>query len=120
MVVQPGLTSRKLGEISRRWWHFRRRRPLTRHVRDFAAMMRDLRGDQLPAWMERILADDLPALHSLANGLRRDIDAVTAGLSTPRSSGQVEGQVTRTKLLKRRGYGRANLDLLRKRVLRTP
>ncbi|MFE7837062.1 transposase [Streptomyces sp. NPDC057474] len=93
---------------------------VTHHVRDFATMMRDLRGDQLPAWMERVLADDLPALHSLINGLSRDIDAVTAGLSTPWSSGQVEGQATRTKLLKRQGYGRANLDLLRKRVLLTP
>ncbi len=93
---------------------------VTHHVRDFAAMMRDLRGDQLPAWMERALTDDLPALHSLIIGLSRDIDAVTAGLSTPWSSGQVEGQVTRTKLLKRQGYGRANLDFLRKRVLLTP
>ncbi|MGX4688808.1 ISL3 family transposase [Streptomyces sp. JNUCC 63] len=93
---------------------------VTHHVRDFAAMMRDLRGDQLPAWMERVLADDLPALHSLINGLSRDINAVMAGLSTPWSSGQVEGQVTRTKLLKRQGYGRANLDFLRKRILLTP
>ncbi|MEV5776731.1 transposase [Streptomyces antimycoticus] len=93
---------------------------VTHHVRDFAAMMLDLRGDQLPAWMERVLADDLPSLHSLINGLSRDIDAVTAGLSTPWSSGQVEGQVTRTKLLKRQGFGRANLDFLRKRVLLTP
>jgi transposase len=92
----------------------------THHVRDFATMMRELQGDQLPAWMERVLADDLPALHSLINGLSRDIDAVTAGLSTPWSSGQVEGQVTRAKLLKRQGFGRANLDFLRKRVLLTP
>ncbi|MFI2207415.1 hypothetical protein ACH47Z_43515 [Streptomyces sp. NPDC020192] len=89
---------------------------VTHHVRDFASMMRDLRGDQLPAWMERVLADDLPALHSPITGLSRDIDAVTAGLSTPWSS----GQVTRTKLLKRQGFGRANLDFLRKRVLLAP
>ncbi len=92
----------------------------TYHVRDFATMMRELQGDQLPAWMERVLADDLPALHSLINGLSRDIDAVTAGLSTPWSSGQVEGQVTRTKSLKRQGFGGASLDFLRKRVLLTP
>ncbi|MGP4048824.1 ISL3 family transposase [Streptomyces sp. 2A115] len=88
-----------------------------RHVRDFADMMRDLRGEELPAWMDRVLADDLPALHSLVNGMRRDLDAVTAGLSTPWSSGQVEGHVTRAKLLKRMGFGRANLDLLRRRIL---
>lgn len=52
-----------------------------RHVHDFAEMLHHLRGDQLPGWMERVLADDLPALHSLVSGLRRDLDAVTAGLS---------------------------------------
>ncbi|MER0443272.1 ISL3 family transposase [Streptomyces sp. Edi4] len=91
-----------------------------RHVRDFATMMRDLRSDQLPDWMARVLADDLPALHSLVNGLLRDLDAVTAALSTTWSSGQVEGHVTRVKLLKRMGFGRANLDLLRSRVLHSP
>ncbi|MCH0559381.1 hypothetical protein [Streptomyces sp. MUM 16J] len=34
-----------------------------RHVGDFADMMRDLRGEELPAWMDRVLVDDLPALH---------------------------------------------------------
>jgi transposase len=33
------------------------------------------------------------------------------------SSGPVEGQVTKIKLVKRQMYGRAKLDLLRKRVL---
>ena len=89
----------------------------TRHVRDFAAMLHDRRGDMLPDWMDRVLADDLPALHSLVTGLRRDQDAVAAGLSSSWSSGQVEGHVTRIKLLKRKGYGRANLDLLRRRIL---
>ncbi|MFD7260126.1 transposase [Streptomyces sp. NPDC059874] len=91
-----------------------------RHVHDFAEMFHDLRGDQLPDWIERVLADDLPALHSLVSGLRRDFDAVTAGLSTPWSSGQVEGHVTRVKLIKRMAYGGANLDLLRLRVLLGP
>ncbi|MFI9781851.1 ISL3 family transposase [Streptomyces sp. NPDC051956] len=77
----------------------------------------DLRGDQLPAWMDRVTQDELPALHSLVNGLHRDLDAITAALSSPWSSGQVEGHVTRVKLLKRMGFGRANLDLLRRRVL---
>ncbi|MFC9848642.1 hypothetical protein ACFWFF_34745 [Streptomyces sp. NPDC060223] len=35
------------------------------------------------------------------------------------SSGQVEGHVTRVKLLKRMGFGRANLELLRRRVILT-
>ncbi|MET7980242.1 hypothetical protein ABZW44_46225 [Streptomyces mirabilis] len=71
-------------------------------------MMHDLRGNDLPAWMDRVLTDDLPALHSLVSGMKRDLDAVTVGLSTSWSSGQVEGHVTRAKLLKRMGYGRAS------------
>jgi transposase len=46
-----------------------------------------------------------------------DLDAVTAGLSLPFSSGPVEGNVNRIKMLKRQMYGRAIVDLLRKRVL---
>jgi transposase len=47
----------------------------------------------------------------------RDHDAVLNGLTLAWNSGAVEGPVTRIKLLKRMGYGRANLDLLRSRVL---
>ncbi|MGV4926600.1 ISL3 family transposase [Streptomyces sp. BHT-5-2] len=90
---------------------------VTQHVRDFATMMRDKTGSELPAWMERVEHDDLPALHSLVNGLRRDQDAVIAGLSSSWSSGQVEGQNTQVKRIKRDGYGRANFDLLRIRIL---
>jgi transposase len=50
-------------------------------------------------------------------GLRRDHVAVTAGRTLPHRSGAVEGQVSRIKALKRARYGRANLDLLRQRIL---
>jgi transposase len=43
--------------------------------------------------------------------------AVRAGLTEMWSNGQVEGQITRLKLIKRAMYGRASLDLLRRRVL---
>ena len=59
----------------------------------------------------------LPPLRSLAIGMRRDQDAITNGLTLPHSSGAVEGAVTRAKAIKRAMYGRANLDLLRKRIL---
>lgn len=42
---------------------------------------------------------------------------VRAALEAKWSNGQTEGQVNRLKLLKRQMYGRANLDLLRRRVL---
>jgi transposase len=42
---------------------------------------------------------------------------VQAGLTVRQNNGQTEGQVNRLKLHKRQGYGRANVDLLRKRML---
>jgi hypothetical protein len=54
---------------------------------------------------------------AVLTGLRRDQDAVTAGLTLPWSSGIVEGHVNRLKMLKRQMFGRAKPDLLRKRVL---
>ncbi|MFG2349558.1 transposase [Streptomyces phaeochromogenes] len=87
-----------------------------RHVRTFGAMMHDLRGDRLPRWTEAVRQDDLPALRQYAEGLLHDRDAVVAGLTSTWSSGQVEGHNTRAKLIKRMGYGRANFDLLRRRI----
>ncbi|MFE7839172.1 ISL3 family transposase [Streptomyces sp. NPDC057474] len=87
------------------------------HVHTFAEMMNARTGHQLPGWIEKVQADDLPEMHSFVNGVRSDQLAVTAGLTLPFSSGAVEGQVNRIKMLKRQMFGRANLDLLRKRVL---
>ena len=50
-------------------------------------------------------------------GLQRDGDAVVAGLSQEWSTGPVEGQINRLKMLKRQMYGRAGMSLLRAWVL---
>jgi hypothetical protein len=52
-----------------------------------------------------------------SNGLQREQSAVQAALELPYNNGQVEGQITQLKLLKRQSYGRAKLDLLRQRML---
>ncbi|MGW1008237.1 transposase [Streptomyces sp. NPDC002520] len=87
------------------------------HVRSFAEMMRDRTGHHLPKWLTEAHATDLPELQSFVVGIRSDLEAVTAGLTLPFSSGAVEGQVNRIKMLKRQMFGRAGVDLLRKRVL---
>ncbi|HEY5114483.1 MAG TPA: hypothetical protein VIJ00_03055 [Nakamurella sp.] len=58
-----------------------------------------------------------PALRSFTTGLRRDPDAVVAGLTMGYNSGVVEGTVNRIKQLKAAMYGRAKRDLLRKLIL---
>ncbi|WP_455711435.1 ISL3 family transposase [Streptomyces hirsutus] len=90
---------------------------LTGHVRSFAQMLTERRGERLPQWLDAVRQDDLPSLHTLAAGIDRDRDAVIAGLTLPWSSGVVEGHVNRIKMLKRQMFGRAGFALLRKRVL---
>ncbi|MFD8032786.1 ISL3 family transposase [Streptomyces sp. NPDC059717] len=90
---------------------------LTLHVRKFAAMMTGRHGDRLDGWITGAEQDTLAPLASFARNLRRDLDAVRNGLSLPYSSGAVEGNSNRLKMLKRQMFGRAGLDLLRKRVL---
>jgi transposase len=83
-------------------------------------MIRDLRGDRLDEWADRVLADDLAPLRSFVNGLCGDHAAVIAGLTLPWSNGPTEGTVTRIKSAKRAMFGRANPDLLRRRILHRP
>ena len=56
-------------------------------------------------------------LNAFARGIMRDHGAVLAAFVEPWSTGPVEGQINRLKLLKRTMYGRAKFDLLRCRVL---
>jgi transposase len=86
-------------------------------VRAFAEMMNDKRGAELNNWLAQAEATQMPSLRSLARGLRQDFAAVKAGLTLEWSSGKVEGNVNRIKMIKRTGYGRAEFDLLRRRIL---
>jgi transposase len=49
--------------------------------------------------------------------LKKDLSAVAAAVETSWSTGQVEGQINRLKMIKRQMYGRAGFALLRARVL---
>ena len=91
---------------------------LAGHVTEFAKILTGRHGDRLDAWIAAVEADDQPDLHSFVRGIKRDYDAVLNGLTMPWSSGVVEGNVNRTKMIKRQMYGRAAFPLLRKRVLR--
>jgi transposase len=94
---------------------------LAGHIRSFAEMMTRRQGLlALEDWLTRVEADDQPQLHSFANGIRRDQQAVTAGLALTYSSAAMEGNVNKIKMIKRQMYGRAGFPLLRKRVILHP
>jgi transposase len=89
-------------------------------ARRFATIVRNREGgDAFDVWLKEVKGCGVPRLVSFAAGLRRDEAAVIAGLTLPWSSGVVEGQNTRIKLIKRMMYGRGSFALLRKRVLLT-
>ena len=83
----------------------------------FRQMMRARDASTLDLWLTDGLASGIPELVHFASGLQREQPAVQAALELPYSNGQVEGQITKLKLLKRQSYGRAKLDLLRQRML---
>src|SRR5579859_5353217 len=71
----------------------------------------------LDDWLVDAEASILRPFVSLAHGIQADRAAVVNGLTLPLSTGPVEGTVTKVKLLKRQGYGRASTHLLRRRVI---
>jgi transposase len=68
------------------------------------------------SWAAQAQASAVSELRGFAKGLRKDWAAITE-LTTPYSSGAVEGHVNRIKMIQRQMYGRPKPDLLRKRVL---
>jgi transposase len=88
-----------------------------RLTQEFAEMVRRLEGEDLDGWLKDAEESRSTAMRSFAAGLRKDLDAVRAGLTEEWSNGTVEGFVHKLKLLKRQGYGRAGFELLRARML---
>ena len=92
--------------------------PLLVEARDvaatFQAMVRKRSLVLLEPWLERAQSR---LLASFANSVLKDKAAVAAAITSPWSSGQTEGQITKLKLVKRQMYGRGKLDLLQARVI---
>lgn len=73
----------------------------------FQFIIRSKAAQALQAWLNDA-AQSL--LSSFARGIDADQLAVAAAMTGPWSTGQTEGQITKLKMIKRRMYGRANLD----------
>jgi hypothetical protein len=71
-------------------------------------------------WLGDAQTCGVRVVESFAGSIGQDREAVRYALTLPWSSEQADGQIKRLKLLKRAMYGRANLDLLRRRFLLAP
>jgi transposase len=67
--------------------------------------------------LKNTIASGIEAFVTFGRGILQDLDAVTNAIKLHWSNGQTEGQVNRLKFIKRQMFGRADFDLLRKRVL---
>lgn len=83
----------------------------------FTDLVRERKPDALDAWLQAALTSSLLPFERFAQGLQEDYAAVKAGVTLAVSNGQVEGQINRLKTLKRQMYGRAGIELLRRRFL---
>jgi transposase len=87
-------------------------------ARSFGQAVRGRDINVLTAWTERALqTTSTKEMNGLADSLIRNWPEVRAAVEMPWSNGRTEGHVNRLKLIKRKMYGRAKLDLLRIRVL---
>lgn len=68
----------------------------------------------LEEWLKQAKSSEL---NGFAYGIKRDFDAVNQAILSPISNGQVEGQVNKLKMIKRKMYGRAGFNLLRTIIL---
>lgn len=80
----------------------------------FVAMGRNRTSSDLAAWLDEAATSEIA---SFSRGLAADHAAVVAALTEPWSNGQTEGQINRLKTLKRQMYGRANIELLKARLV---
>lgn len=85
--------------------------PAAGEVGELTQWFRKLVEERCPAglddWLVTVEQSTVAELKSFARSLGQDYEAVRAALSYEWSQGQVEGQITRLKLIKRQMYGRA-------------
>jgi transposase len=89
-------------------------------AQSFGEMVRHRQVEALDEWLLKAQQSAVAEVQRFAESLQRDYAAVKAALQYPFSNGPTEGHVNRLKFIKRQMYGRANFDLLRKRVLGYP
>ncbi|ABX07663.1 transposase IS204/IS1001/IS1096/IS1165 family protein (plasmid) [Herpetosiphon aurantiacus DSM 785] len=88
-------------------------------MESFYAMIRNREPTGFAPWLAQAHQSGCAAFVRLARSFEADAAAIEAALTMRWSQGPVEGTIHRLKLVKRQMYGRANLDLLVRRVLLT-
>jgi len=73
--------------------------------------------DSLDTWLENYGESPIQELRSFAYGIKMDVKAVRNAIALENSNGIVEGFVNKLKEVKRVMYGRASLELLKRKMV---
>lgn len=86
-------------------------------IQTFQVMIRHRLPHYLDHWISQASQNKMVEMHRFVKRIQSDYDAVKNALTYRWNNGILEGQINRLKTLKRVMYGRANFDLIEKRVL---
>lgn len=84
---------------------------------DFYRILKTKNKPQLSRWFTHVSESGPVKLQRVAAGMEADAAAICEAITSRWSNGVVEGHVNRLKMLKRQMYGRAEFELLRRRVM---
>ena len=111
----------RLSEAEQQMLTFIRQEPTVerayRLAQHFIQMMHDHQATELDAWISTCTSSGIADLETFAVGLQKELSAIKAAFTLSYSTGPVEGQINRLKLIKRSMYNRGSFALLRRRVL---
>ena len=80
---------------------------------DFNEIMLTADVKKLDIFIDKYRNDSIESISVFASGLLKDYDAVKNSLLYPKiSNGPIEGSNNKIKMMRRRGFGRAGLELL--------
>lgn len=79
--------------------------------------MGDALFNNLDLWINQAMKSPSKALANFAYGIKSDRDAVYNAITLPYSKGILEGTVNKIKALKRQMYNRAEIRLLRAKLI---
>lgn len=91
--------------------------PLNKLCSSFSKILRSGTKEQLDEWLKKAYSLNLTRLKRFASGIYKDYKAVLNAVLYPSNSGVVEGNINRLKNIKRQMYGRAGLELLKRKVI---
>lgn len=86
-------------------------------VQSFRAIFQTKEIESLNMWIQSNNFSEIQHIRKFAQKLKKDFAAVSNSIKYDYTNSLIEGQVNRLKTIKRMMYGRANFDLLKKRVL---